>query len=86
MYIELLIITSLVLISILGFNFIFYKFSVKANKNYSENVTSITTFIEDGTYKTIKSINKVSLLFLLIISIILFVQMLTIDFLILPVT
>jgi len=86
MYFELLLIILVSLLSITCLNVGVYNFFQKKKSNSSNSdVDALCAFIEDGTKRSIKSIVRISMIFLAIISIVIFFQMAFVEFLIIPV-
>ncbi len=87
MYFELLFIILAALLGITCLNLGVYKFFQKSTsaKETSSDVVALCAFIGDGTKRSIKSIVNISMIFLAIISIIIFFQMTFVEFLIIPV-
>ena len=87
MYFELLLIILTALLGIVFFNLLVYKFFQKPNLegSSSADVDALCSFIGDGTKKSIASITKISIIFLAIISVVIFFQMAFVEFLFIPV-
>lgn len=86
MYFELLLIILVSLLSITCLNVGVYNFFQKKKSNSrNSDVDALCTFIEEGTKRSIKSIVRISMIFLAIISFVIFFQMAFVEFLIIPV-